>query len=222
MKGWGKAFETWKSCLNGLCYQYFSILRSSTGSGMTIWTWQYAKVSQLRPCCWKTLLYIPSFYLFGENPADHPTLLFASGIARRKSCKIIYIYIHIYIYSNSEAKRSITTGKTKQNGNHLENIQSQNDCRIVFGPRNNEGGQKKTEKVRQGSWTRKHCFWISAQLDRKVWQRKMEPDRFGSSFRNENLAISDSKNVKGSQNNLDVYDIYIYTYLFCTHTQTHT
>ena len=49
----------------------------------------------------------------------------------------------------------------------------------------------------------------------------MEPDRFGSSFRNENLAISDSKNVKGSQNNLDVYDIYIYLFILHTYTDTY-
>ena len=49
----------------------------------------------------------------------------------------------------------------------------------------------------------------------------MEPDRFGSSFRNENLAISDSKNVKGSQNNLDVYDIYIYILIYFAHIHRH-
>ena len=43
------------------------------------------------------------------------------------------------------------------------------------------------------------------QLDTKVWQRKMEPYLSGSSFRNENFTMSDSKNVKGSHNDLDVY-----------------
>ena len=95
MKGWGKDFGNLK-ILPKWCYQYFSIF-----------PWKWDDDLNLTVCKGFSTAAVllkntslPSFYLFGENPADHPTLLFASGIARRKSCKIIYIiYTYIYIYT---------------------------------------------------------------------------------------------------------------------------
>lgn len=60
-------------------------------------TVQYAKVSQLRPCCWKTLLYLLFTCLVRTPPTIQLYCLLRELLAG--SLAKLYIFIYIYIYT---------------------------------------------------------------------------------------------------------------------------